>query len=152
MDPKRLAFGVAPVLAAAVLGGLGSRNAPEVYGRLHKPRWAPPASVFGPVWTTLYVGIGVAGWRLYRSAPQRVRTLHLVQLALNAAWSPTFFGVRDKRASLFVISALDAAVAAEVAALRRADPVAAALLAPYLAWAGFATALNAAVSDPAAQR
>ncbi len=152
MDVKRLTFAVAPVLAASVLGGLGSRSAPQVYGRLHKPGWAPPASVFGPVWTALYVGIGVAGWRLYRSAPRRVRTLHLVQLALNAAWSPTFFGVRDKRASLFIISALDAAVTAEVLALRRADPTAAVLLAPYLAWSGFATALNAAVSDPAAEK
>lgn len=151
MDVKRLTFAAAPVLVASALGGLGSRNAPEVYGRLRKPSWAPPASVFGPVWTTLYVGIGVAGWGLYRSAP-RVRTLHLLQLAFNAAWSPTFFGVRDKRASLLIISALDAAVAAEVTALRRSDPTAAALLAPYLAWAGFATALNAAVSDPAAEK
>lgn len=149
MDLRRLAFAAGPVLAAAGLGGLGSRNAPQVYRRLHKPGWAPPAGVFGPVWSVLYVGIGVAGWRLYRSAP-RVRALHLTQLALNAAWSPTFFGVQDKRASLIIIGALDAAVAAEIVALRRTDPTAAALLAPYLAWNGFATALNIAVSDPGA--
>lgn len=151
MDVKRLAFAVAPVLAAALVGGVGSRNAAQVYGRLRKPSWAPPASVFGPVWTTLYGGIGFAGWRLYPAASQWLRTLHLVQLALNAAWSPTFFGVRDKRASLVVISALDSAVAAEVMALRRTDPTAAALLVPYLAWSGFATALNVAVSDPGVQ-
>lgn len=150
MDARRLAFAAAPVLAAAGLGGLGSRNAPQVYRRLHKPGWAPPAGVFGPVWSVLYVGIGVAGWRLHRSAPPRVRVLHLAQLALNAAWSPTFFGVQDKRASLMIIGALDAAVAAEIVALRRTDPTAAALLSPYLAWIGFATALNIAVSDPGA--
>jgi translocator protein len=148
MDLKRLTFAVAPVVAAAGLGGLASRNAASTYARLDKPGWAPPSSAFGPVWTALYAGIAVAGWRVYDVSP-RARRLHLAQLALNAAWPGTFFGARDKSASLAVIALLDAAVTAEIATLRGEDRLAAALLTPYLGWCGFATALNASVSEPA---
>jgi benzodiazapine receptor len=148
MNARRWIFATGPVAAAAGLGGLGARNAPQIYGRLRKPRWAPPAAAFGPAWSALYAGIGAAGWRLSGSASRRSRSLHLAQLALNAAWPGAFFGARDKRASLLIIGLLDAVVAAEILTLRREDPVAALVLVPYLAWAGFATALNAAVSDP----
>jgi benzodiazapine receptor len=148
VDIRRWMIAVGPVAAAAGLGGVGARDAPETYRRLHKPRWAPPAGAFGPVWSALYVGIGAAGWRLSRTASPVTKGLHLTQLALNAAWPVLFFRVRDKRASLAVVALLDAAVTAEVLRLRREDPGAAVLLLPYLAWSGFATALNAAVSDP----
>lgn len=148
MDLKRLAFAVAPVVTAAGLGGLASRDAPETYGRLRKPEWAPPASAFGPVWSALYAGTALAGWLMYPHASRRTKTLHLTQLALNGAWPAAFFGVRDKRSSLAVIAALDTLLATEIVALRRESPAAAALLTPYLAWTGFATALNAAVSEP----
>ena len=147
MNARRWIFAAAPVAAAAGLGGLGARHAPQIYRRLHKPRWAPPAAVFGPVWSALYAGIGVVGWRLSGGSSRRSRSLHLAQLALNAAWPAVFFGARDKRASLLIIGLLDAAIAAEILTLRREDPVAALLLVPYLTWTGFATALNAAVSD-----
>jgi benzodiazapine receptor len=148
VNPRRLAFAVLPVVAAAGVGGLGSRQAPSTYARLDKPDWAPPASVFGPVWTALYASIAVAGWRVYAASP-RARRLHLTQLALNAAWPGVFFGAGEKRSSVAVIAALDAVVVAEIAVLSREDRLAAALLTPYLAWSGFATALNAAVSEPA---
>lgn len=147
MDLRRVSFAVLPVLGAAVVGGLGSRRAPDVYARLDKPGWAPPASAFGPVWTTLYAATAVAGWRVHQASP-RARRLHLAQLALNAAWPATFFGIRNKRASLAVIAALDATLAAEVATLAKEDRTASALLLPYLGWTGFATALNASVSEP----
>lgn len=147
MDLRRVSFAVLPVLGAAVVGGLGSRRAPDVYARLDKPDWAPPASAFGPVWTTLYAATAVAGWRVHQASP-RARRLHLAQLALNAAWPATFFGIRNKRASLAVIAALDATLAAEVATLAKEDRTASALLLPYLGWTGFATALNASVSEP----
>jgi len=148
MDVRRVIFAAAPVAAAAALGGVGARRAPETYSRLDKPRWAPPAAVFGPVWSALYTGIAAAGWRLSGRGSGWTRSLHLTQLALNAAWPIAFFGVRDKRASLVIIALLDGVITAEVLALRRQDRVAAALLLPYLGWSGFATALNAAVSDP----
>ncbi len=150
MDTRRWLFAAAPVAAAAGLGGLGSRDAPETYGRLRKPSWAPPAGVFGPVWSALYLMIGAAGWRLYATGSRRTRSLHLVQLALNGVWPIAFFGIGEKRASLLVIVALDGVLASEVAMARGEDPPAAALLVPYLAWVGFATALNAVVSDPGA--
>ena len=151
VNTRRLAFAVLPVVAAAGVGGLGSRNAQSTYARLDKPGWAPPASAFGPVWTALYASIAVAGWRVYAVSP-RARRLHLAQLALNAAWPGVFFGAREKKASVAVIATLDAVLAAEITTLRRDDPVAAALLTPYLAWTGFATALNASVSEPADNR
>jgi translocator protein len=148
VNSRHLAFAVLPVLGAAGLGGLGSRRAPSTYARLAKPRWAPPASAFGPVWTALYATVAVAGWRVYTASPA-ARGLHLAQLALNAAWPAVFFSAQEKRASLAVIAALDVALAAKVAVVGRQDGRAAALLTPYLGWCGFATALNAAVSEPA---
>ena len=136
-------------VAAAAIGGIGARRAPEVYGKLDKPVWAPPAGAFGPVWTALYAAMGVAAFRLARRSARTALRLHAAQLAINAAWPLAFFSVRDKRVSLGMILVLDALVAAEVAAAAREDPVAAGLLAPYLAWCLFATALNATVSDPA---
>ena len=145
-----MGFAVLPVAAAAGIGGLASRKAPAVYKRLSKPPWAPPTSAFGPVWSTLYLAIAVAGWRIYATASPVTRRLHLTQLALNGAWPAAFFGIRDKRASLVIIASLDLSLGFEVARLRVEDRRAAGLLVPYLAWWGFATALNPAVSDPEA--
>jgi translocator protein len=145
-----MGFAVLPVAAAAGLGGLASRKAPAIYQRLSKPPWAPPASAFGPVWSSLYLAIAIAGWRVYATASPTTRLLHLIQLALNGAWPAAFFGIRDKRASLVIIAALDLSLGLEVGRLRREDRRAASLLVPYLAWCGFATALNSAVSEPEA--
>lgn len=137
-------------LAAAAIGGIGARRAPEVYGRLDKPGWAPPAAVFGPVWTALYTSMGVAAYRLGRRGARRALGLHAAQLALNAVWPLAFFSARNRRSSLAVIVALDVVVTAEVVAAARRDPTSAALLAPYLGWCLFATALDASVGAPPA--
>jgi tryptophan-rich sensory protein len=150
---RALAVGVGGPLIAAAVGGLAARDADTVYSQLDKPSWAPPPGAFGPVWSALYVMIGVAGWRVaQRRSGNLPLALHLAQLGLNAAWTPLFFGRRRKRAALGVVAALDAVVAAEVAVLARRDPLAAGLLGPYLAWSLFATALNAVVEDPQAAR
>jgi benzodiazapine receptor len=148
VNARRWTFAVGPVAAAAAVGGLGARRAPQTYRRLRKPSWAPPAAVFGPVWSVLYLTIGASGWRLFTRASCRTRSLHLAQLALNGAWPIAFFAVRDKRASLLIIGTLDIALTAEFLKLRHEDAIASYLLVPYLGWVGFATALNAAVSDP----
>jgi tryptophan-rich sensory protein len=145
---RRLGFAVLPVAAAAGIGGLSAREAPAVYQQLRKPPWAPPASAFGPVWSALYVLIAVAGWSIDATATRMTRRLHLSQLALNGAWPAAFFGFRDKRASLVIIASLDLSLALEIGRLLREDRRAAGLLVPYLAWCGFATALNRAVSEP----
>jgi translocator protein len=131
--------------AAAIVGGLGSRRAPEIYGKLDKPSWAPPAGVFAPAWSLLYATMAVAAWRLSRTGARTPLMLHGAQLVLNAAWPAAFFARRSRRASLTIIVALDVAVAAEIASARRHDRVASALLTPYLAWTLYATALNVAV-------
>ena len=143
--PWSKVWAVGSVVAAAAVGGRGARRAADVYGRLDKPRWAPPAGPFGPAWTVLYALNGIVGWRIRRPAD---RVVHTAQLALNAAWTPVFFGARDRGAALAIIVALDATVLAEMASLAKTDKKAAALLGPYLAWILYATALTASVSDP----
>jgi translocator protein len=148
---RGLLFAAGTAMGAAAIGSIGSRRAPEVYARLDKPAWAPPAGVFGPAWTALYATIGVAGWRLWtRDAGRTARLLHVTQLALNAAWPFTFFTARNHNAALIVIAALDVTLAAEIANAARQDRPAALLLVPYLAWSLYATALTAAVSPDGA--
>jgi translocator protein len=148
MNLRRCSFAVVPVAVAAGVGSLGARSAPQTYQRLRKPFWAPPAAVFGPVWTVLYITNGIAGWRLFATGSRATRSLHLLQLTLNAAWPIVFFGVRHKCASLTVVSLLDVTLSTEIQQLHRHDPTAAYVLVPYLVWSGYATALDAAVSDP----
>jgi tryptophan-rich sensory protein len=153
MTLRGIALAAGPPLAAAVIGSLGSRRAPQVYRRLAKPKWAPPSSVFGPVWSALYGLIGAAAWRMWRlGVPPRVWQFHGAQLALNAAWPWAFFALRDKRVSLVVIATLDMLLAAQIRELAKSDRLGAVVLAPYLSWSLFATALNAAVKDPATTR
>lgn len=148
---RALVAAVAGSAVTAAVGGIGARRAPQVYARLEKPRWAPPPALFGPVWSVLYSLIAAAGYRAWRAGPDRragLIVLHAGQLALNAAWPWAFFAARSRTAALAVVAALDAAVAAEMVAAGRRDRKAAALLAPYLGWSLFATALTAAVGDP----
>jgi tryptophan-rich sensory protein len=123
--------------------------APDWYRRLRRPAWSPPPSVFGPVWTALYALMGVAAALVAAGprSPDRERALGLfkLQLALNAAWTPIFFGLRRPGAALAEIIAMWLAVAATVALFARQRLVAGLLLLPYLAWVTFATALNAAI-------
>ncbi len=118
------------------------------YLALDRPSWAPPGWVFGPVWITLYTVMGVAAWLVWRSdAPSRRSALawFAVQLVLNAAWTPVFFGARSIGGGLIIIISLVVAIIATIAAYRLVSRAAAVLMLPYLAWVGFATALNAAV-------
>ena len=119
----------------------------DFYRALARPSWAPPGWVFGPVWITLYTMMGVAAWLVWRSGRGSDRTVALalfaVQLALNAAWTPTFFGLRSIGGGLVVIALLDVAILATIVWFGRRSQLAAWLLVPYAAWVGFATALNA---------
>lgn len=150
----------ASVALPLVLGGAGgvvtSRAIPTWYATLEKPEWNPPSWVFGPVWTTLYVLMGVAAWLVWRRAHEadtseeraRARTalaVYGVQLALNAAWSPTFFGLKRIDLAFGVIVALLAALVETVrrfSSLRRSAGL---MLLPYLAWVTFATVLNGTI-------
>lgn len=120
------------------------------YQALAKPAFQPPSWVFGPVWTLLYTLMGVAAWRVSRApAPPRiVRTalvVYALQLVLNGAWTPVFFGAQAPRAGLVILLLLVAAVVATLVTFRRADRLAGWLLVPYLLWVVFAAVLNASI-------
>jgi tryptophan-rich sensory protein len=144
-----LAFGAAT--AAAALAGAGvSRSANLAwYHTLRKPPGTPPSAVFGPVWTLLYGLMAVSAYRVWRrpAGPDRSRALALWggQLAVNAAWSPLFFGLHLPRVALVDLGALLVLLAAYAQAARRVDRPAASLMAPYLAWVGYAGYLNAGI-------
>ena len=150
--PRRLSWlaligWIALCQAAGALGALVTTGA--WYRELARPTWAPPGWLFGPVWLTLYTMMGVAAWRVWRLPDGSPRTRALgwfaAQLALNAAWTPAFFGLRSLGGGLVVIGLLIVAIAGTIRAFRVVAPRAASLLAPYLAWVLFATALNAAL-------
>lgn len=136
-------------LGAGALGGLASRNAPGFYAQLDRPGWAPPSWLFGPVWTTLYILMGVAAWLVWRergwTGARTALLLYLAQLACNAVWTWLFFAARRGDLALAEIGFLLVLILATMAAFARVRGLAAALLVPYLAWVAFATALTASV-------
>jgi len=138
------------VLTAAVGGISGIWTSGEVngwYRTLVRPAFAPPNWVFGPVWSVLYLMMGVAAWLVWREPRSAVRGWGLaafgVQLALNFAWSWIFFRMHAMGWALVEICALWVAIAATVWLFAQVSHWAAWLMAPYLAWVSFATALNA---------
>ena len=118
----------------------------EWYATLKKPSWNPPDWIFGPVWSALYTMMAVAAWLVWKrggfAAQRRPLTLFLVQLALNAAWTPLFFGLHRPGLAFAEIVMLWLAIAATLAAFRPVSRPAAWLLVPYLAWVSFAAVLN----------
>ncbi len=117
------------------------------FSDLVKPSLYPPPQVFGIVWSLLYVLIGFALVLVItaRGAPGRRTAIiaFVVQLLLNLAWSPLFFGAHQMLPALVLLGVLDLAIVATVILFRRVRPLAAAMLLPYLAWCLFATLLNA---------
>jgi tryptophan-rich sensory protein len=137
-------------LAVGALGGWVTADSVKTwYTTINKPSFTPPNWVFGPVWTGLYVLMGVAAWRVWCKAwPNQLRVplaLFAVQLALNLAWSVVFFGAHRIGGAVVVIVGLEAAILATMVAFRRIDGLAALLLMPYALWVAFAAVLNIAV-------
>ncbi len=121
----------------------------ELYREISLPAWAPPSAVFGPVWTVLYVLMGIATYRVWRrtsgDSRRTAMTVFAVQLALNAAWTPVFFGLEQFFAALLVIVLVWGSVLAMTIVYARRDRIAGAMVVPLLVWVSFATALNAAI-------
>jgi tryptophan-rich sensory protein len=136
-----LAFG------AATLGALFGPG--DWYGALRKPAWNPPGWIFAPVWTVLYASMGVAAWLVWSRVGARGRGralgLFLVQLGLNALWSPLFFGLQSPGWAFVDISLLWLALVGTVVVFWQVRPSAGLLLLPYLVWVSFASALNLAI-------
>lgn len=143
-------LGLVAWLALAFLtGALGARasvGAAGFYATLERPAWSPPAGVFGPVWSVLYATMGIAAWLVWRTGPRpgvsRALAIFVAHLGVNALWSWLFFAWRLGALSFAGATLLTASVAATVVAFRRVSPLAALLLAPYLAWVTFATLLT----------
>jgi benzodiazapine receptor len=135
--------------AAAGLGAWASADAPEFYRQLDRPVWAPPAWLFGPVWTVLYAMQAVAAWLVWRdrgfSGAPVALGLFLVQLAVNALWSWLFFAWRQGVLAFGEVLILEALIVATFVAFWRVRPLAALLLVPYALWVGFATFLTFSV-------
>jgi tryptophan-rich sensory protein len=149
-EQKAATIGALALFALLVLGGgllIGFATVPgDWYAALVKPSFNPPNWVFAPVWSLLYVLIAIAGWRTWsrgrNSVPMRIWWL---QLGLNFLWSPMFFLLHAMGPALFVVVLLFSAIAGFMVAVWPRDRVASLLFAPYAAWVGFASILNASL-------
>ncbi|EFW91764.1 integral membrane protein [Haladaptatus paucihalophilus DX253] len=130
-------------LAGIIPSFLTANDVATWYTTLQKPAFTPPSWVFGPVWTTLYLLMGIALYLVWRRGDNRFAlAVFAVQLVLNAGWTLVFFGMRWPAGGLAVILALLAAIVATMVAFARIDRRATLLLVPYLCWVAFATLLN----------
>ncbi len=132
--------------AAAAVGAIASVKAIDFYAELSQPTWAPPAQLFGPVWSLLFLLMSFAAWLVWQSggfARQRLAlTLFITQLALNSLWSWLFFAWHKGGLALLEVIILWLLIAMTTVLFWRARPLAGALLTPYLVWVGFASVLN----------
>ena len=135
--------------SAAAIGAVASADAAGFYAQLERPPWAPPAWLFAPVWSVLYLMLGVSAWLVWRARGfARARfalSLFLAQLALNALWTWLFFAWRQGALAVGGILVLAVLIVATLASFWRVRPLAGALLLPYLLWVGFAAALSVSV-------
>ena len=144
---------LATVVGVETVGGLSAFAAGgdfvTFFQALPKPPGTPPPAVFGPVWGTLYLLMGIAAWLVWREGLTRQTALALglfaAQLVLNFAWSLIFFRQHRLGAALLEIAVLWLAILLTVVAFWRVRRPAGALLVPYLAWVSFAAYLNAGV-------
>ncbi|HMO07127.1 MAG TPA: tryptophan-rich sensory protein [Paracoccaceae bacterium] len=127
--------------AAAATGAMFEPG--EWYRRLNKPAWTPPGWVFPVVWTVLYIAMALAAARVaVLPGSGQALAFWSAQIAFNTLWTPVFFGLRRMGAAMVVIAGLWAFVALATASFWALDPVAGALMAPYLLWVTIAGALN----------
>jgi translocator protein len=145
MDILKLVAAVVVCLLPSAIGGYYRPG--EWYAGLAKPAYTPPGWLFGPVWITLYLLMGVAAWLVWRRGLDRrdVRAglgIFLVQLALNALWSPVFFGAQSIGGGAIVIVLLWLMIVWTIWLFRPVSGWAAGLLVPYLLWVSFAAVLN----------
>ncbi len=141
----QLVLFVVGVLGLGLL--IGSITTPDGwYAALAKPSFNPPNWLFPPVWSVLYVMIGIAGWRVWRLALDGgLFKLWLAQLLLNFAWTPVFFAMHQIALALCIILLLFIAILVFIGMAWKRDPVAAWLFVPYAAWVGYAGLLNGAI-------
>ena len=119
------------------------------YASIDKPSWAPPAWVFAPVWTVLYVLMGLAAflvWKARGSTWSPALTWFVAQLLLNGLWTPVFFGMNSPKLALAILLSLLADVVKTTAEFWKIDGTAGKLMVPYVLWSSYASALNASIA------
>lgn len=135
--------------AASAVGAVASIQARSFYSQLSQPAWAPPPSVFGPVWTVLYALMAIAAWLVWRRGGFRINRIALSfflgQLILNALWSWLFFAWQLGALAFVDIVLLWILIVATLVSFWRVQLLAGALLIPYLLWVSFAAVLNYSV-------
>jgi benzodiazapine receptor len=145
---------VISLLASFAAGGIVSlftfKSIPTWYAHLKKPRYTPPNRVFGPVWTVLYILMGMSVFLVWQSGITTsdaiiAFTLFWIQLAFNAFWSVIFFGMKSKGGGVAVIILLWLLILATIITSFRVSTLAGALLIPYIIWVSIATYLNIGV-------
>ena len=144
-----LALLLAATALTAAIGAFASIDAKDFYASLNQPAWSPPASVFGPVWTVLYLMMCFAAWlvvrRLGSEASRPLLLLYGAQLVANALWTWLFFRWQVGAWAFAEVLLLFALVALTLRAFWRTRPLSGWLMLPYLAWVGFASALSFAM-------
>jgi len=140
---------ILPFIAGAIGSIFTFSEITSWYANLVKPAWNPPNWLFGPVWTILYLMIGISIYLFWQAAEKRNAKAGLeiagLQLVLNALWSLVFFGLHQPVAALLVIGLLWLSIVSNIEIFRRTSVTAAWWLAPYLVWVSFAGVLNYAV-------
>jgi len=151
MKTKNVLGLVVAVAICEIAGGVGAiLVAPNItgwYSTLVKPALNPPSFLFGPVWTTLYLLMGIAVFIVWKKGFERKDVkgaikIFIAQLFLNAIWSPIFFGSQNIGLGLFDITALWISIVAVIVVFYKISKAAAWLLVPYLLWVSFALYLN----------
>ncbi len=135
--------------SAAAVGGFASASAGEFYGALVRPSWAPPGWLFGPVWSVLYLLMGISAWLVWRvrgfAGAKTELLVFVIQLAVNALWTWLFFVWHRGGLAFAEILLLWVLIAASIGLFWRVSRLSAALLFPYLVWVTFASALTLAM-------
>lgn len=147
----KIATALVICLTAGALGAFFTTSAiPTWYAHLIKPFFSPPNYLFGPVWTFLYILMGVSAALIWikGTKDKKIRAalkIFAAQLALNAIWSPIFFGAKQLFLAFIVIILMWVFILKTIRAFAKINKTASYLLYPYLAWVSFATLLNFSV-------
>lgn len=142
---------IIPQLAAVVGSVFTARSVSTWYTTIVRPEWNPPSWIFGPVWTTLFILMGIALYLVWtregvsEALKKRAYNIFGAQLVLNILWSVAFFGLQNPGLALFVIALLWLMILLNILIFRKISRTAERLLWPYLAWVSFATYLNYAI-------
>lgn len=165
IDYIKLIISIGISLMAGIIGGVfTSQSIPTWYATLEKPPWNPPNWVFGPVWTILYILMGISLYLLWTTLPKTpiikkllhqagegsltkkiALSLFIIQLVLNLFWSIIFFGLKNPGLALIEIIVLWFTIAATIYYTAKINRPAAYLLVPYILWVSFASILNLAI-------